>query len=591
MKTSHTFILALLSTCAAVQAVPDGYARRGNLALFTNPLESTAHSFKVKPKPKPTAKPKKKPKKEKKPNSRSQAAVAPQDSVTGDPATVGKWEMVGESGVTAMHATLASPTKIVIIDRAEENKARFPDKSPAWSVEYDLETNTFRPLKLETNTFCSAGSYLSNGTLVETGGAEAKGGSFKAESGFTSIRHYSPSDTTEGGPEFTEFKQALVKSRWYPSMATLPDGSVFIAGGTTKSLAVAETQFNNPTFEFWPSRGPQVFLPFLNDSLPFNLYPAIHVLPDGNLFMLANTNAAIFDWKEQKIVKTLPQIPGPPRSYPLTATIVMLPLKPENNYAPEILVCGGATTKAKVSTPADDSCGRINLADADPQWEMDKMPFKRVMPDSVILPDGKIMIVNGCQKGTAGFEKGDDPAFTPLVYDPDKPLGERWTQWATTDIARMYHSVALLTPDNRIFVAGSNPHNKPDFEAEPFPTEFRVEMFSPPYLFNAKPNIKPVVSGADTFIQYGQTSNLTLSGASDAADIFASLIHTGFVTHSNHMSQRMVKLVTSTTKQADGTLQLTWTAPPSANHLPPGFYYLHVVTDGTPAKAVQVQIH
>ncbi|RKO95211.1 hypothetical protein CAUPRSCDRAFT_5118, partial [Caulochytrium protostelioides] len=65
----------------------------------------------------------------------------------------------------------------------------------------------------------------------------------------------------------------------------------------------------------------------------------------------------------------------------------------------------------------------------------------------VVLPDGKYLIVNGAQQGYSGFGTAINPAYTALIYDPKAPLGQRFTEGDTTDVARLYHSEALLLPD------------------------------------------------------------------------------------------------------------------------------------------------
>lgn len=45
-----------------------------------------------------------------------------------------------------------------------------PHYSQAWGSEFDLKTNTVRAVVIYSDTFCSAGAWLANGTLIETGG-------------------------------------------------------------------------------------------------------------------------------------------------------------------------------------------------------------------------------------------------------------------------------------------------------------------------------------------------------------------------------------------------------------------------------------
>lgn len=317
-------------------------------------------------------------------------------------------------------------------------------------------------------------------------------------------------------------------------------------------------------------------------------YPFVFVLPDGNLFIFANKQSIIYDYKKHEIVKRLPDIPGVARSYPLTGGAVMLPLDPANDYNVEILICGGSE-RMKNNAVADDTCGRINLGDEEPKWEMDTFVHKRLMPDGVILPDGSVFWVNGCQRGWAGYNgRNHDPTFDPLIYQPDKKLGERWVQGlADTDIARMYHSVALTLPDGRVWIAGSNNVSPPDILAE-YPTEFRVEYFSPPYLF--KSNTRPLISHVPRVVQYGQSFDILLNlgdlvKPGSEPEIKVGYLRPGFSTHSMHMSQRYVYLKHTI---SDDLQTITVEAPPNANIFPPGSGFLYVICDGIPSKGTEL---
>jgi hypothetical protein len=140
------------------------------------------------------------------------------------------------------------------------------------------------------------------------------------------------------------------------------------------------------------------------------LYPFAHVLPgpatQTRLFIFSNTDSIIWDWVTNKIVKRLPRLPGPPRLYPLSGTSVMLPLRPEDKYAPRILICGGSAKK-DAKQVADNTCGRINLSNLNTaKWEIEGFGgIPRIMPDVVILADGKTMFLNGAGKGFSGYSK------------------------------------------------------------------------------------------------------------------------------------------------------------------------------------------
>ncbi|KAF9364373.1 hypothetical protein BGX34_001746 [Mortierella sp. NVP85] len=237
---------------------------------------------------------------------------------------------------------------------------------------------------------------------------------------------------------------------------------------------------------------------------PNNLYPIVHLLPDKNLFILASTKAIVLSTSTWKIIRRLPDIPGPPRNYPLTGGSVSLPLTPENSFEPEILVCGGVTeffTQAK----GVSSCGRIAPLSKNPTWEMEDMPFSRMMPNMAHLADGSIAILNGANTGAAGFDRASDPVLHPAQYLPNERLGHRFRVSNPSVIARMYHSVAFLLPDATLLVAGSNPNGKPvEYGDGPFPNKYRVEKFSPPYLF-PQGGLVEVEDGIDTPTSHGET--------------------------------------------------------------------------------------
>ncbi len=88
----------------------------------------------------------------------------------------------------------------------------------------------------------------------------------------------------------------------------------------------------------------------------------------------------------------------------------------------------------------------------------------------VPLPDGTVLIVNGAQKGKAGFAAATDPNLEAVLYDPSRPVGTRFSNVGSTTIARMYHSEATLLPDGRVLISGSNPADSN------FPDEYRVEV-------------------------------------------------------------------------------------------------------------------
>ena len=87
----------------------------------------------------------------------------------------------------------------------------------------------------------------------------------------------------------------------------------------------------------------------------------------------------------------------------------MLPLTPANGYKATILFCGGQNlnnwtpSSSLVNKPASASCVSIT-PDVSTAWKHETgLPQGRTMGNMILLPDGKIFLVNGAGVGTAGY--------------------------------------------------------------------------------------------------------------------------------------------------------------------------------------------
>ncbi|KAI9689162.1 MAG: hypothetical protein M1822_000900 [Bathelium mastoideum] len=274
------------------------------------------------------------------------------------------------------------------------------------------------------------------------------------------------------------------------------------------------------------------------------------------------------------------------RSLKLTLR-VLLPLSSTNQWNPDIIICGGGQYQ-DITSPTDPSCGRIQPLSQNANWEMDSMPEGRGMVEGTMLPDGTVVFLNGCNEGAQGFGLAQDPTLEALIYDPTQPLGERWSNAANTTIARLYHSVALLLLDGTVMVAGSNPVQMPILQPSaqnPYVTEFRVEIYTPPYLSGDNANNRPTGVTLSTTALHADSSTFTITFnvPAGAQSVQVALYTNGFVTHSLHMGQRLAYL-DSTGWVAGATAQtVIATMPPSPAVVPPGPYVVYVVVDGIPA--------
>ncbi|QRW03583.1 glyoxal oxidase [Ceratobasidium sp. AG-Ba] len=515
----------------------------------------------------------------------------------------------GLTGVNAMQMTVAPAGNVIIIDKYEQNPLLDASGDHSLGSVYSTSSDTIRALNVKTNSFCATGTWLSNGTLANAGGnPRVDIGSGHSENGLQGLRLFN-SCADSGSCDIYESPQRirLTSWRWYPSSCRLPDGSAMIFGGAYGGGWTNFDALNNPTYEFFPPKnihgynGMRIPSPFLVDSLPHNMFPHMMLLPDNNIFVAANSLTMKFDW-QTNTENRLPNLPnGQIVTYPMSGVGVLLPLTYENSYKPEVLLCGGSQlpdtmkeNEVSSQSPTSKQCSRMVLDSAGiaAGWQTEDMPYGRVMADATILPDGKVLILNGGKTGTAGYgnvpdqigqSNADNPAFTPVLYDPAAPAGSRFSSagMPTSNIARLYHSVSTLLPDGRVMIAGSNPNA--DVETRPYKTEYQVEYISPPYMTKTR----PTYTGLPATWGYNQNISLpvTMPTSLNPPALLCSLMDLGYSTHGVHMDMRMVKLRCNL---ASNRRTLIITSPPNANIYPPGPAWLFVCANGVPSRAQSV---
>ncbi|KAJ7802255.1 hypothetical protein B0H14DRAFT_3092261 [Mycena olivaceomarginata] len=498
----------------------------------------------------------------------------------------GNWTLVqqGMTGVSGLQLAVVSETKTIIIDKVENN-ALMVDGHIAWAVELDINTQEVRALDPLSNT-C-------NGTLLSSGGSPIR---ITGEDGLQALRL------------FTALHGRIVR---------IEDGSVLIFGGSLLNNYINNATINNLTYEFYPPKnihgfnGLQIPSQFLNDTINGNHFPNLVYprfqspcvyLPDGRVFISANTQVMIFDWKTNTETR-LPGIPnGVHISSPFSAGHVLLPLSAENNFTPEILICGGSTVSdfadpltLTSQEPTSSQCIRMALDEAGiaKGWEVDQLPEGRIMADLILLPDGRVLVIDGAMTGVAGYgnvadqigqSNADNPAFMPVIYDPAAPLGSRFSRdgLIASTIPRIYHSTASLTPNGTIMLAGSNPNA--DVSTIKYATEYRLEFLSPPYMTVERPSYTRLPATFD----FKSKITLDVDLPEGAKDVKVALMDLGFATHAVHMDQRLLYL--DAVLHEDKT-KLTVTGPPTPALFPPGPGFLFIVTDsGVPSFGHQTLI-
>lgn len=456
-----------------------------------------------------------------------------------------------------------------------------------------------------------------NGDVVVIGGnGTSKSGLL---TGIKSVRLY---DVT-ANPNRVRTTAQMFYKRWYPTGTLLPNKKNLIMGGTQKENEGGQ---NVPYFEiFDPDVEGQPLMKYLIEPTFLKgagrlFYPFNFVLPTGDLFSHCDGYTRFLQPDYQ--YRPVPNTPDWPdmtvsTEYPRLGTSAISTLYPPYDKA-IVHIFGGAPmnnlcdlrSPEDVVTPASTASYHLTISwtgEGDTLaysfgngWELEEMPFPRVTCDSLLLPNGDILILNGVQAGCSGDAKygiarGNYPAFWPVLYQPDQPSGQRFTLLSATSIARVYHSIAVLTTDGLALVAGCDSCNGGQVISDvPFWTksrtqryEYGTELFYPPYAldYGNRPNITSLNSVTDSSVvpelQYGSEITLQWDTASLGYVSLSgvSLVSTSTTTHGFNANQRVVMLETVSQDAQAGTI--TVKTPPNPNVAPAQVYMIWLLNGKT----------
>jgi hypothetical protein len=292
------------------------------------------------------------------------------------------------------------------------------------------------------------------------------------------------------------------------------------------------------------------------------------LLADGRLFYsgghvfgngLAGSGASIYNAGSG----TIADVPGL-RSKDLRDQSASVLLPPAQDQ--KVMITGGGNINTNI--PGIKQTDLIDLRQPAPGYVPgpDLPGDGKMYVNATILPDRTVLTTNG------GKFNRDDSAnvMTAAVYDP---ATNAWTPVAADPIGRNYHSSAVLLPDGRVAVFGSNPGNGT--------FELRISLYSPTYLHKGE---RPVISGVPATVTHGQQFTFGVSSAKTIR--WAQLMRPMSVTHQMDSNMRLVDLPVVV---ANG--MATASVPPNPNLLPPGPYLLNITdSEGIPSTSEWVMV-
>jgi hypothetical protein len=357
----------------------------------------------------------------------------------------------------------------------------------------------------------------------------------------------------------------MASGRWYPTLIALPDGRVLAVSGLDEKNEL------NVVPEIYADGAGWTAGPRSPSNWP--LYAHLFLLADGRMYYSGGQyggnngiRPSIWDLATNSAAEVNGVLTDASKRNQ-SASVLLPPAQDQR-----VMIMGGGPSDMHDQTGATNTTAITDLSVPGPTvTTAAPLAMRRMHLCATLLPD-RTVLANG---GSMMEESGADATFEAEIYHPDARGGPgNWTMAATSRVARLYHSVALLMPDGKVITSGSNPARKTE--------EQRIEVFWPPYLFAGE---RPSCTPSETEIHYGGTLAAT---APDAGQIVsACLIRPGATTHSMDGEQRLVDLPHQVSGPDEVNLQL----PSATTIAPPGWYMLFVLsTAGVPSEASWVHL-
>lgn len=361
--------------------------------------------------------------------------------------------------------------------------------------------------------------------------------------------------------------------RWYPTLTPLSDGNVLTVAG----LDGVGQVLNGQTEEYDPRTNTWIDRKDLNQYFP--TYPSLFETETPRKMVYTGSNAGYGPSDKGRVpgfwdlnTNLFTPIPGlrDPELMETSGSAWVGPVQDQRLA----VVGGGGVGESPISTARIDF---LNLKDPAPHFTPGpNLAQPTRYPNLVNMPDDTTLITNG-----ALDYRGKGATNNHLAYTLD-PTTNQLTPMADPNVGRDYHTEALLLPDGRVLVAGSDPLFDDEKNTIPGTFEQRVEIFTPPYLEKGLP--RPRITSAPPTMDRGRTVDIPTPDAAHIAK--ARLIRTSTATHVTTVDMRDVALPLQ--KTPDG---VSVTVPQEPTIAPPGPYMLFLVDDkGVPSEAKIVDV-
>ncbi|WP_412550694.1 galactose oxidase-like domain-containing protein [Shimia sp. MIT910701] len=425
---------------------------------------------------------------------------------------------------------------------------------------YDPETGRHHtlPNTTETDIFCAHMALdPATGLVMIFGGDARKSGPGGANDGVNSLIVFDPRTL-----ELTPASETMEYARWYPTVLTLANGEILALGGRNAVKDGSSIpEIWSPTSGFRSLTGAEIqdFEGDTNDAGNLNeawWYPHAFQRSSGEIVVLEAFGRDVYIMTTQG-----------------TGTVSQVTTLPFASHKMDPSVMYDVDKVLMVDI--DGGIWSVDLSPSVPTFaQVGQMPDGRTAGNMSILADGSVLITGGTDYdsefiGQGSFEDDVDSAqLTAIRFNPQ--TGETLVL-AAEDLARLYHSAAVVLEDGTVISGGGG---------APGPlTNLNAQIFSPDIYYNDTGNLadQPVITSIDQVIQSGTQITITVDDTSDIARIGA--LRVGAVTHSTNSDARYVPLTFSVIDSTTITVTI-----PNANIMIPGHWMMALVDDeGVPS--------
>ncbi len=449
----------------------------------------------------------------------------------------------GTSGV--IHAAMCHSGKVLFITAGETTLLWDPNNITPSTFEDPVNQPHLMPNGY--SQLCGHHVFLSSGKLLSVGG----GG-------------YGPNAAARAGYLFDPVAQSwartandMSESKWYPTAVALGDERVLVTCGNRGGDIDIYTEATN------------TFTTVSGDDRGFvNLYPGLHLLPSSDIFysrtgwgnagaggsptndpqsaffsLSGNTSGAWTNIQLASANRTKGMsVMLLSRSWPYVKVMVIGGVGgDQGTYEIANVTAPSGTTSWGAATPFPDGVDR-SLASA------------------VLLPTGNVFVVGG----------STSPSSPCAIYNPSTGA---WSAQAELPSVRHYHSVALLLPSGQVMMAGWQ--------------NSTIEIFSPPYMFAARPTI----AAAPALVHHGQTFAISSPEAETITKVV--LVRPMAVTHQTDSEQKVIEMDNAHDHANPDQIRVT---APNGGHphsfAQKGYYMLFAINAaGVPSVAKWIYLH